>query len=624
MQMTREQGEFYEIGFGLDLQRKIGPIYVVSFKWPTDYMKSGVIEIIDDKSHSLWRRKVTDADLVAWQKILQEQNNRELFERNRAVVEKAIKDDQSKGSADAIRKRLNLARPQQLSPLHQRTQFGLAHKGFYEIPIPSITGAFRYCLSEDNENSRLALCSRRYVFQREFGRYTVKPLPPKGVHYVRINDKPVTDKGTAIFLENTVPIKFSAMTKGGTYFEFVSNPKEIRVVDVVRDPDNKRLHVIGYGDTPMGQIDEAFYADSVHWGFLNFMPTIGDLRKFWRASISLNAPYLYLKGEGGAPFRQSFDFEKLPSTNARIVLSDKTTKSTYSSSVWVKGSVHPEIQLSADGAEVKRVSETEFEWAFPAPEKGVYNTGLLNVHEGETKWKAGYDIYRGYPAEIGARMQMILTDQLQFILLGELAGQLWFESILGWDNYTFSHQRWGVAAKYFQAISGTEGVGDTNIDTLAVTTVGLKYRITPGIWNRDPTVGGILSYQNLDYAFTSIADGSEYSFSIPVIGGGVFWARSMPKVFDNFFNLVPFMRYPKWVDWEFIFYPLALNSTQATNFMLSMNFHGKVQWTQNFYGEAGFGLKNFSFDDATNPDPQFQFTVPLYVAYGTLGLGFNF
>jgi hypothetical protein len=137
-------------------------------------------------------------------------------------------------------------------------------------------------------------------------------------------------------------------------------------------------------------------------------------------------------------------------------------------------------------------------------------------------------------------------------------------------------------------------------------------------------VGGILSYQNLDYAFTSIADASQYSFSIPVVGGGVFWARSMPKVFDDIFNIVPFMRYPKWVDWEFIFYPLALNSTQASNFMLSMNFHGKVQWTQHFYGEAGFGLKNFSFDDATNPDPQFQFTVPLYVAYGTLGLGFNF
>lgn len=619
VQMTRELGEFYEIEFGFDVARRIGPIYIISFKWPIDYVPSGFIEILNDSGQSLWRRKVSQADLDSWAVMLDQQSNKSVFERHKVEVEKELKEKKSKEAVEEIRKKLNLARPQNLSSVHLKTQFGLSHKAFYEIPIMQIVAPFRFCVSEDDQTSRLAVCSRRYRFAREAGRYRLVVESKEVKPVVLINDKPVTLKGTAIFIEKDIPIKFAAMLRNGTYFEFVSHPKEIRVVDMVKDEENKRINIIGYGDTPMGQINESFFADSVHWGFLNFMPTIGDLRKFWRASVDQSTPYLYLKGFGGAPFRQSFEFDDLPSVKARVVLSDKTTKSTYASSVWVSGKADPIVKLSADGAEVRReAGSDDFEWAFPAPKKGVYNTGVLNVHENKNKWRAEYEIFRGYPAEFGARLSGVITKDLTLVAMGEVAAQYWFESVLGWDNYTLAHQRWGLAAKYFESLAGT----DADLLKFAAGTVDIKYRFNPGVWGRDPTVGMMASFLNFDYGFKDSLGSVMYH--VPVIGGGVFWARSMPKIFDDIFNLMPFMRYPKWVDWEFIYYPLTLREKQTSTFMFAMNFHGKVQWTQNFFGEAGFGLKNYSFEDIRSADPAKQLAPQVVIAFGTLGLGFNF
>lgn len=627
-QMTRELGEFYEIDFGFDISRRVGPIYIISFNWPIDFIPNGFIEMLDDSGSSLWRRKLSSSDIEDWRNSIDGQRNKSIFERKKVEIENELANKKDNDGIEAYRKKLSLARPQNLSPVHLKSQFGLSHKTFYEIPMTQITAPFRFCVSKEEISyevgkkdalSRLAVCSRRYRFLREAGRYQLL-LEPKIVKpIVLINDKPVTLKGTAIFIEEDIPIKFAAMLKNGTYFEFVSNPKTVRIVDMAKDEENKRVNIIGYGDAPMGQIDESFYADSVHWGFLNFMPTIGDLRKFWRATVDINAPYLYLKGAGGAPFRQNFDFENMPSVKARVVLSDKTTKSTYSSSVWVSGKVDKSVKLSADGAEIRREEGSDdFEWELPTPQKGVYNKGIINVHEGDKKWMAEYEIFRSYPAEISARLSGVLTKDLTLVVMGEVAAQYWFESVLGWGNYYLAHQRWGLSARYFESLVGT----DADLLKFAAGTVDLKYRFTPGVWGRDPTVGMMGSFLNFDYGFKDSLGSVMYH--VPVVGGGAFWARSMPKVFDDILNLFPFMRYTKWVDWEFIYYPLALREKQTSTFMFAMNFHGKIQWTQKFFGEAGFGLKNFSFEDVRSPDPNKQLAPQVVIAFGTLGLGFNF
>ena len=58
LHLTREIGEFYEFDLGLDYTKRVGSIYVMSFRWPVDFVPTGTIEILDDRANSLWRRKI--------------------------------------------------------------------------------------------------------------------------------------------------------------------------------------------------------------------------------------------------------------------------------------------------------------------------------------------------------------------------------------------------------------------------------------------------------------------------------------------------------------------------------------------------------------------------------------
>lgn len=613
IQMTREQGEFFEVEFGLEVKRRVGPIYVISFRWPKDYINSGTLEIINDKGESYWRRDVSEDDIKGWKELVIEQ--REITDDERIKMVQEL-------SESKAQKKFGLARPQALNKAHARSVFGLAHRAFYEIPIAQIRKAFRFCVSKEDGNGRTALCSRRYQFSRKFGRYRLQPVKKEVRPRVLVNDKPVTLKGTVVFLDYKTPIKFSALLANGTYYEFISNPKDIQLVDLVYDKSTQRIEVIGYGDQPLGQVDDSFYADTVHWGFLNFMPTIGDLKRYWRASMAPNQAYLYLKGDGGAPFRQSFTFDALPTQEARATLKETTQRSTYSSSATLEGTVSPEMKISSEDSESRRLDGDTFEWEFLAPEPGGYNTDTLSIEENGKIWKADYQIYRGYAAEFSTRLTGIASLELDMVLLGEVAGQYWFEKVLFWDNYIFSKLRWGVAAKYFQSLAVlkedevTQGIVD-----LKVANVDLKYRLRPGIWGRDPTVGLIMAYQNVEYGFRQSS--TLFTSTNSMAGGGFFWARSMPEIFDRVFNIIPWFRYPKWVDMEVIWYPIGLDADKSLTANLAFNFHGKVQWTKRFFGEAGFGIKNFGYGDPTLNPPRGK-KIALGIAYGTVGVGFNF
>jgi hypothetical protein len=104
------------------------------------------------------------------------------------------------------------------------------------------------------------------------------------------------------------------------------------------------------------------------------------------------------------------------------------------------------------------------------------------------------------------------------------------------------------------------------------------------------------------------------------LGGlGGFWARSMPKILDDLFNLAPFMRYPKYVDVEFIYYPFAVFSDAVPGQTYNLNFHGKVFWSKTFFGEAGFGVRQYVFQTSGSTSQ-----IELGMGYATAGLGVIF
>jgi hypothetical protein len=427
---------------------------------------------------------------------------------------------------------------------------------------------------------------------------------------VMVNDKAVTLKGSAVFVDDKKPIKFAALMGNGTYFEFVSFPKtKFTIVDMVLNEETNNIEIIGYGPPPPGPIQRIERIASDYWDFLNFMPTIGDFRKFWKAEFPINGGAMYTRGYGGAPFKQPFIFEHVPRKSARPRIHIKSPKSTYNDTTKLRGETTAPVAVSSSQKKAKNTSPTAFEWEFLATKRGDLNASEILIKDGDHTFRAFHEVYKGFPREISARSSGVLTNNLQIVVLGELAFQWWLERLAWWDHPKFSFQRWGMNVKAFQSLAKFGGNAEDQLIKFQVLTGDIKYRLTPGVWARDHTLGLMLNAQHV------VLD----KYQATMGGVGMFWARSMPRIFDNIFNIVPFMRYPKWVDMEGIVYLVPLSPRNQLGVNTAVNFHGKILWTQRFFGEGGFGLKLYQFSDLQQGK-----AVGLAVAYGTVGLGLNF
>lgn len=247
-------------------------------------------------------------------------------------------------------------------------------------------------------------------------------------------------------------------------------------------------------------------------------------------------------------------------------------------------------------------------WITQADKINIYNENILQFEINENKHLATHLMYRTYPGQISARISNTFTATNEQLLSTEYNLQYWFENIFGLENYYLSTQRWGIEAQTFQSlkkfnISDTESKYDN-------TSANIKYRFSPGVWNYDETFGFILGYQNfslLDKRF-------------PMAGIGLFWSRSMPRIFDDIINVVPFFRKQKWVSVDLTYYNTSLDKdkrTKSSNYKL--NFYGKMLWTTRFFTEIGFGMRAHDLEiKSTQTEIQFQ------TYYGVFGLGLDF
>lgn len=595
LHLTRERGEFTEFDFGFEVRKFYTNMYVLSFKWPGEFIPDGQIEIINDQSKTLWRKKVESKDIQEWQELVQ----------SRKPLDKPPELSKEE-------KRQKLVRPRQLTfaKEHFNSNFGLWERNIFEFPIVQIREPFRFCVNRAMDDGRLALCSKRYRLVREGGRYFLSVVSKDVRPRVLVNDKPVATKGSAIFLDNSTPIKFAALLGNGTYYEFYSSPKSVAIVDMVLNEETGLVEVMGYGYQPMGDVEKVDRERERFLSFLNFLPTIGMGPDFWRTKYPKDEPYIYIRGNGGAPFKQSFVYDSIPSKKSRAYIDKDSPTTTYDRTVRLEGMTEPGLSVTSKQESSRSLPNNKFEWNFLAGSRGESSKSSLLVTDKNKTWKASHDIYRGYPREFGLRLTGVVSDQFAMILLGEVAGQWWFEDAFWLNSRLFSKQRWGIATKYFQSVAGFGGKDDSQkLVDIKVANADLKYRLSPGIWGQDPTVGLILSYQKATLE----------QFNASMLGGGAFWARSMPKWFDVIFNTIPWLRYPKWVDVESIAYVVAGDNKTVLETNFATNFHGKIQWTKAFYGEAGFGIKVFSFKDLS-----VRKRVGVGLAYGTVGLGYNF
>lgn len=572
--------------------------WVFAMVWPENSIIDGTLEMISRTGRVLWTYNINKRDRDYWE----EQKNiwKEILFQARYKPEEI--------------ERL---------PLFS-TQFGLRDVRNQGTPFWDVEENFRFCLTSVKGAGQTRLCTPQYQIRknREALRLEQVSLSAAPARVIMNNEAAPLRKSEEVTIAK--PIQFFAELASGASLEFYAIPENLKLVEMTELKNSSRVFVVGEGELPLQKArivkDKEFgaFVELIGW-----QQTIGDFRRFWQAEIRREDSFVMIPGDGGGFFRQDFEITKLPREEVRPYMHRRTIDATYvnGAKVFVRKNKELKITSEMNSVEPDDEDKSQLLWRFQAEERGQQNRSYLLINDGENTYKAYYELYKGYPRELSARLTGILGSQSNYILMGEVAFNYWFEDIFGWPQYYLSRQRWGFSSKAFRSLTPIKiSSRSSELESL---TAEMKYRLSPGLWNRDETWGLMAGYQSVSYD----------EFKSDMLGAGIFWARSMPKVFDDFLNLAPFMRYPKWVDMEFIYYMQGLKAdsrlrnpydTSGAAGNWSLNFHGKVLWGKNVFGEAGFGIKQYDFNKefATGTVRKLNFTFTSF--YGTAGMGISF
>lgn len=545
-----------------------------SFVWPTGLFNQPLIELIAKNGEVIWKKKLNDEELASWNKKLQ-----------------SWKESTGRKETDSIFRNFPFS-----------ANYIMTDDSSFQKIQGKLVQPFRICLSEKNKKASSRFCSTRAIVKS--GRLIFSKLQSKTRAIVK-NEEAVGKN--EINVAPGIPFSFYADLKGGESYEFISEPNKLNLMEVVQI-DDTNIKVIGYGLKPIEKVTIMNKEDySGLTKFFGFEATIKEEREFWQTNLKLDKAYLHFPGTGGGVFKQKINTAEIPKAQSRVYLHERTPNSSYKSSVSLKGwkLANAQVTSTENSVEPGEKESSTFIWNFRSEKKGEINKSYITVDYGGKKYNSFYEVYRAYANELSARFTGVVSNSGQ-VILGEVLYTRWFEALLGENSFSF--QRWGFAGKYFNSLNKLK-ISDTSSESLSVMTLDLKYRFTPGVWTRDESSGLMFSYQDITFG----------TFKAPMMGGGWFWARSMPRVFDNIMNWIPFFRYPKWVDMEVIYYFSSLNSKITLNSPLSVNFHGQILWSKSFFGEAGFGLKRYAF-----VDKELNQKAELNIFYGTVGLGLKF
>lgn len=577
--------------------------WIFVLTWPTNLVTDGNLEVISRTGRVLWSQQIGKKEIEEW--ASQQQQWRETLIA-------------AKFSNEEI----------QNSPVF-KTSFGIRDAKNKDVPFWNLEESFRFCLTSSKGAGQTRLCTAQYQVRKNKDqiKFEFVPKSPTPARVILYNEAGPLTKYEEVKIGK--PVQFYAELSTGASYEFFSIPLALQLVEMTEVKGTQRVFVVGEGEFPLQKIRvvrEEYVSSFTE--MLGWQQTIGELKRYWEAEINREQSFIMIPGDGGGAFKQEFVITKLPREEIRPYMKRRTINSTYVDGAKIFLQKQRSLLASSEmnSAEQDEDDKSKVTWRFGATERGQYNRSHLLLTEGDTTYKAYYELYKGYPREISARMTGILGSGNNFILMSEVAFNYWFEDIFGWTQYYLSRQRWGFSGKYFKSLTPIK-IATTNSGPLSSNlesiTAELKYRLEPGLWNRDESWGLLAGFQRVSYE----------QFEADMLGAGIFWARSMPKVFDEFLNRAKFMRYPKWVDMEFIYYlkGMAADSQLRSPFSnsgsignWSLNFHGKVLWGKNVFGEAGFGIKQYDFNKVFTSGAIRSLNFKFTSFYGTVGMGVSF
>lgn len=538
-------------------------VFSLGFSWPDEIIRSGKLLILDPEGNEIASFPVTSEERNDWARIIEKDEEKFL-------------------------KELSLS------------SYGLLDLDTSVVEALQEEKGFSVCLLATGQQSEtFRACTANLQLSKSV-RAQVEPT-------VFVNGIDATDTGVVNF-SDLKQMAFKLRFGSGNTIEFNMASKPIEFLDVVAAKNQKEIHITGRGAVPLAKVKTIETQQAGLW------PSEREKQNLWKLEIPKASPLIKLNASWGLVLTFVIDFEELPTEEDRIVIASKILKGTYTDHTLVRLQANPAKKITSTETEVVIDSAKKPVWKFPTPKVGEFNSARVQIQKQNATnddpiWTANHEVFRAYPGEFQALIGPGMVSMKRFFAVGELNASY------------FSSLRWGGTVSYLRFLTplsvesslAADGSGEEVLTPIGVLDVSLKYNFIEGAWNQDELLGLILSYENQ----------SLRNYSANLLGVGAYWARKLPKLFDLILSRFPLLGdHKKYVDMQFVYYPMALTKGDQTKTNYELNFHGKVFWTQRLYGQMGFGLKQIQFTKDAGAAIETQ--VNLRSSYGTLGLGYLF
>jgi hypothetical protein len=482
--------------------------------------------------------------------------------------------------------------------------------------LQSLANGFQICIHQLYQESDVKVCSDHFYYQEG---QILKSHKGKNPVTVLVNNKKHPKNAQIILADKETTFDLNIQFKSGYQVRVKDGIRRITPKNIVIDPKEKRIGIIdGSGKirpsrlTFRGQVfafmKEKNYFINEYQGAQNWTDSLEE-RELEFAPYQTGAS-LQLYGLVLPKSPPPFEFR----------LDAKSPIATYSPVVTLKGRKAPteDLRASKEGELLIHDNQADFIWNFKAPEKGTVNQNYLSLNQNKEDYFFSNRIFRAHKSAFSASAALSTSPTLDIVPGYNFTFDHWFEEI--WGKGSWSYQRWGIKANVYETIQGFKPKDDfpENISVLPIN-FDLLYRFSPGVRPVQSSFGVGLRYMHFKL-FRSLNEDVEAG----LLGVGSFWHTAPQKIVDDVFNVVPFFRYPKWMELSFFYYPLIVGG-QSAGFSFSWQARGQMFFARNWYLDASFNVNVISFErEKLSGVTLGADAFGIGTAHGTIGVGYQF
>ncbi|MCX7977957.1 MAG: hypothetical protein N2578_03040 [Bdellovibrionaceae bacterium] len=428
---------------------------VLRFLWPAGLLQSGRLTLLNNNGKSIWSSEIESKEL----KI------------------KKIRDPEN--------------------------PFLRADIASFESPLldPSILEEMKllpfmnFCIHKEEKNTKIYLCSKELFLSQESDQIVVKDRSSSRKQArVEVNGKTVGPQGIVFLNDPKENIYFRAVAENGATLEIETRMRRVLFFDIVETKENK-IKLSAKGAEPVAKSQVERLKDGG-----------------WSIELASDRPFLYIKGDGGIPFRREFLVRgPLPQIWMRPYLKANSPRTTYSSSLTLEGTHPAQVRIQAGDKDsiVEPAGKNMFRWTISDIPKGEEHRRFVALEAPNGKFYAAHEIIRGRPWFLSLGITGFNSSPAE----ASVRLERWFENLI-------SRFRFGAEVSSFQPLGRSSSRGDFSGHSL-----GIHFRFSPGFNIVDDTWGAGLVLQNYQYIFGDISQ----NFINP---GLTLWRRSQSDWLD--------------------------------------------------------------------------------------------